>query len=97
MKMAASRTATRAEMEPRSQASGVLKSAGPKEEPAQEVQGAYSFITPDGETRVLSYIANENGFQPEASYLPVAPAIPDAIAESLIYNAAHPEEDDSRQ
>nr|CAD7589210.1 unnamed protein product [Timema genevievae] len=45
------------------QASGVLKSAGPKEEPAQEVQGAYTFITPDGQVLELRYVANENGFQ----------------------------------
>nr|CAD7259299.1 unnamed protein product [Timema shepardi] len=75
------------------QASGVLKSAGPKEEPAQEVQGAYTFLTPDGQTLELRYIANENGFQPQASFLPVAPPIPEEIIESLKYNAAHPEED----
>nr|CAD7589211.1 unnamed protein product [Timema genevievae] len=75
------------------QASGVLKSAGPKEEPAQEVQGAYSYISPDGQTLELRYIANENGFQPQASFLPVAPPIPDEIIESLKYNAAHPEEE----
>nr|CAD7461295.1 unnamed protein product [Timema tahoe] len=72
---------------------GVLKSAGPKEEPAQEVQGAYTFITPDGQVLELRYVANENGFQPQASFLPVAPPIPDEIIESLKYNAAHPEED----
>nr|CAD7424858.1 unnamed protein product [Timema monikensis] len=75
------------------QASGVLKSAGPKEEPAQEVQGAYTFLTPDGQVLELRYIANENGFQPQASFLPVAPPIPEEIVESLKYNAAHPEED----
>nr|CAD7393414.1 unnamed protein product [Timema cristinae] len=79
------------------QASGVLKSAGPKEEAGPEVQGSYSFNTPDGQTHELSYIANEKGFQPQASYLPVAPAIPEAIVESLKYNAAHPEEDGTRK
>nr|CAD7440205.1 unnamed protein product [Timema bartmani] len=79
------------------QASGVLKSLGPKEEAGPEIQGAYTFITPDGQTLELRYIANENGFQPQASFLPVAPPIPDEIIESLKYNAAHPEEDNLRK
>ncbi|CAG2056750.1 unnamed protein product [Timema podura] len=79
------------------QASGVLKSLGPKEEAGPEIQGAYTFITPDGQTLELRYIANENGFQPQASFLPVAPPIPEEIIESLKYNAAHPEEDNLRK
>nr|CAD7589212.1 unnamed protein product [Timema genevievae] len=96
-KMAASKTATRVGDGTKVQASGVLKSLGPKEEAGPEIQGAYTFITPDGQVLELRYIANENGFQPQASFLPVAPPIPDEIIESLKYNAAHPEEDNLRK
>ncbi|CAG2055760.1 unnamed protein product [Timema podura] len=80
----------------RAESSGSLKSLGPQEE-GQVIQGSYSFYTPDGQLYELRYIADENGFQPQGNFLPVAPPIPEEILKSLAYNAAHPEEDNLRK
>nr|CAD7459915.1 unnamed protein product [Timema tahoe] len=79
------------------EASGTLKDLGDKEGPSSVIQGSYSFVTADGQVFELRYIADENGFQPQASFLPVAPPIPEDIQRSLEYNAAHPEEDNLRK
>ncbi|KAJ8942544.1 hypothetical protein NQ318_021946 [Aromia moschata] len=82
----------------RFQEQGVLKNPGNKDAEAEEVQGVVSYKAPDGTPIQLSYLANENGFQPQGAHLPVAPVddntpppIPLAILRSLEYNAAHPE------
>lgn len=40
-------------------------------------QGSYAFIGTDGRLYKLSYIADENGFQPIADYLPTPPSVVD--------------------
>lgn len=45
--------------------------------------GSYSYQSPDGTFITLTYIADENGFQPVGDHLPVPPAIPDQILTSL--------------
>ncbi|KAK3930092.1 Endocuticle structural glycoprotein SgAbd-1 [Frankliniella fusca] len=55
--------------------------------------------SPEGQNYKVEYVADELGFHPMASHLPVAPAAPEipvAIQRSLEWNAAHPEEDDSQ-
>ncbi|KAL4707783.1 hypothetical protein ACJJTC_001729 [Scirpophaga incertulas] len=71
------------------QAQGVVKNSN-SDNPALEVQGAYSYTSPDGTPVQLSYVANEDGYQPQGSHLPVAPPVPAAIQRSLDYIAAHP-------
>lgn len=70
------------------QAQGVLKNAGTPDAEAQEVTGSYSYTGTDGTKIQISYIANENGFQPTGDSIP---AIPPAIQRALEYIAAHPE------
>lgn len=50
--------------------------------------GSYSYQSPDGTYITLTYIADENGFQPVGDHLPVPPAIPDQILTSLKQQAA---------
>jgi len=38
----------------------------------------------DGEAVPLTFVANENGFQPESSLLPVAPAFPHPIPQFVL-------------
>lgn len=70
---------------------GELKNAGNPETEAEEVHGSYQYIADDGTQIQVSYIANENGFQPQGDHLPTPPPIPPAIQRALEWIAAHPE------
>ncbi|XP_016933628.4 larval cuticle protein 65Ag1-like [Drosophila suzukii] len=54
------------------EAQGVLQNAGSDHE-ALAVKGSYSYVGDDGVTYTVTYIADENGFQPHGAHLPVAP------------------------
>lgn len=69
---------------------GYLNYAGTQAE-AREAQGSYSYTAPNGEVVQVSYVANENGFQPQGSHIP---PIPPQILRALEYIAAHPEENE---
>ena len=52
---------------------------------AVETQGEIRFELPNGETFELTYVADgEGGFQPESSFLPVAPAFPHPIPQFVL-------------
>ena len=51
---------------------GVLKNVGTENE-AISVTGQFSYIGADGVTYLVTYIADENGFQPQGAHLPVPP------------------------
>lgn len=74
------------------QEEGQLKNAGNEETEALEVQGSYQYTADDGTPIAVSYIANENGFQPQGEHLPTPPPIPAAIQKSLDFLAANPEQ-----
>lgn len=54
------------------QESAQLKNVGTEQE-ALTVRGAIQWTAPNGEQFTLRYVADENGYQPEAAHLPVAP------------------------
>ncbi|XP_048485221.1 endocuticle structural glycoprotein SgAbd-8-like [Plutella xylostella] len=75
---------------------GSLKNIG-AEEPALEVQGQFAYPSEDGGNIQLTYIANENGFQPQGAHLPTPPPIPEAIQRALAYLATAPPQPESRR
>lgn len=50
---------------------------------AHSVQGAYQYVSPDGTPISLTYVADENGYQPIGAHLPVAPEMPAHILRAL--------------
>ncbi|KAM7356582.1 larval cuticle protein 65Ag1-like [Cochliomyia hominivorax] len=56
----------------KAEARGLLQNAGSETE-SLAVQGVYSYINNEGNNITVSYVANENGFQPTGVHLPVAP------------------------
>jgi len=50
---------------------GEVKQIG--EEKGMVMRGSYSFIGDDGQTYTVTYIADENGFQPVGAHIPAAP------------------------
>ncbi|CAG9560428.1 unnamed protein product [Danaus chrysippus] len=76
--------------------SGYVKNFGKGE--GQEIQvaeGQFSYKAPDGSPIALTYIADENGFQPQGAHLPTPPPIPPAIQRALDYLKTLPPSADS--
>nr|CAD7461588.1 unnamed protein product [Timema tahoe] len=78
----------------RAEETGFVKNLGVADQETQVAQGSYSYTDPEGNKIALTYIADENGFQPVGSHIPTPPPIPVEILKSLEYNAAHPEENE---
>merc|ERR1712128_81567 len=47
-------------------------------------QGVISFTHPDGTPFYMTFVADENGFQPQSDSLPVAPAFPHPIPQFVL-------------
>lgn len=69
---------------------GFLKNAGQPEQETQVAQGQFQYTSPEGQLIRVSYIADENGFQPQGDHLPTPPPIPAAIQRALDYLATLP-------
>lgn len=74
---------------------GDLKKVGDVE--ALEVQGQFQYPSEDGSNIQLSYIADENGYQPQGAHLPTSPPIPEAIQRALAYLATAPPQPENAQ
>merc|ERR1712121_342677 len=65
-----------------------------------EKQGVISFTHPDGTPFHMTYIADENGFQPQSDALPVAPAfphpIPDFVLEQIEFARQNPQSSEEK-
>ncbi|XP_027233833.1 cuticle protein AMP1A-like [Penaeus vannamei] len=46
-------------------------------------EGSYTFILEDGTQALVSFVANENGFQPQSSLLPTPHPLPEHVYELL--------------
>ncbi|KAK7078328.1 hypothetical protein SK128_001383 [Halocaridina rubra] len=64
------------------------------EEGAIVAAGQYSYTAPDGTEVLVTYVADENGFQPQSDLLPVAPLFPHPIPEFVLEQIAFAAEQD---
>ncbi|KAJ0179903.1 hypothetical protein K1T71_004494 [Dendrolimus kikuchii] len=53
-------------------------------------QGSFSWTSPEGQPIVITYIADENGYQPQGDAIPTPPPIPADILKALEYIARNP-------
>ncbi|XP_023167823.1 pupal cuticle protein Edg-78E-like [Drosophila hydei] len=60
----------------------------------QAASGRYSYTSPEGVPIEITYVADENGYQPQGAILPTPPPIPAAILRSLEYIRTHPQYDE---
>ncbi|XP_069984883.1 cuticle protein AMP1A-like isoform X4 [Penaeus vannamei] len=59
--------------------------------------GEYSYTAPDGTEIHLTYVADENGFQPQGDHLPVAPEFPHPIPQFVLDQIAFAAEEDRQR
>ncbi|KAF2359287.1 Insect cuticle protein [Trinorchestia longiramus] len=77
----------------------VLSEAGQSDDSEESIvkAGSYSFTLPDGNLFELKYVADENGFQPESSYLPVPVEFPHPIPQFVLDQIAKAEREDAER
>lgn len=61
------------------------------------ISGFYEYVSPEGEHIKVSYVADENGYQPDSDLLPTPPPVPQAIVKALEYIRAHPSKEESHR
>ncbi|XP_034476708.1 larval cuticle protein 1-like [Drosophila innubila] len=52
--------------------------------------GTSSWVSPEGEHIKFTYVADENGYQPQGEHIPTPPPTPEPILKALAYLASHP-------
>ncbi|KYB27390.1 Pupal cuticle protein Edg-78E-like Protein [Tribolium castaneum] len=65
------------------QESGYFKNKGDEKKEILVQQGTITYHDEHGHPITLSYIADENGFQPQGAHLPTPPPIPQEIQKAL--------------
>ncbi|KAM3962306.1 larval cuticle protein LCP-22-like [Aphomia sociella] len=50
-------------------------------------QGSFSWTSPEGQLVSITYVADENGYQPQGDAIPTPPPVPAQIARALDYIA----------
>ncbi|XP_027211301.1 cuticle protein AMP1A [Penaeus vannamei] len=60
---------------------------------SQTIEGVISFTLPDGTPFKMTFVADENGFRPQSSLLPVAPPMPAHSLRQLRLAALDSDED----
>lgn len=73
---------------------GDLKKVGDQD--ALEVHGQFQYPGDQGNIQ-LTYVADENGFQPQGAHLPTAPPVPEPIQRALAYLATAPPQPEDAQ
>ncbi|KAH8416023.1 hypothetical protein KR222_006647 [Zaprionus bogoriensis] len=68
---------------------GELKNIEKADAGGEAVKGQYSWEV-DGEKYSVTYIADENGFQPIGDHLPTPPPTPESVLKALQYIKDHP-------
>lgn len=60
------------------------------EHAGESIEGKFAFIGDDGKEYLVSYIADENGYQPVGEHLPTPPPVPESVLKTLKYLEEHP-------
>ncbi len=64
--------------------SGFNKQVGPNPENVGSVsKGYYTYVDPEGTKISVTWVADENGFQPTGDHLPTPPPVPEHVAQLL--------------
>ncbi|XP_037816003.1 larval cuticle protein 2-like [Lucilia sericata] len=58
------------------------------------IHGDFEWVSPEGEHIKVSYVADENGYQPVGDVVPTPHPIPEAILKAIAYNEAHPSKEE---
>ena len=66
-------TSSPASRVPQADVQGTLKQIG--DEFGTVMSGSYSYVTPEGNTVKITWVADENGFRAEGDAIPVAPTV----------------------
>ncbi|XP_059059955.1 larval cuticle protein LCP-22-like [Achroia grisella] len=70
------------------QAQGTPRNFGGNPPVAPDVaQGSFSWTSPEGQVVSITYVADENGYQPQGDAIPTPPPLPPQIARALDYIA----------
>ncbi|XP_053965742.1 endocuticle structural glycoprotein SgAbd-3 [Anastrepha ludens] len=68
---------------------GVLKNVDGAHE-GEAIEGKFAFVADDGKQYLVTYVADENGYQPMGEHLPTPPPVPDSVLKTLKYLEEHP-------